>query len=298
MLSALVTIIVHFSLGYWMHRTRRFPDNTAEVLNRIVIDICLPATILRLVPGLSFDPSLFVLVVTPWLIAGLAYGAARIIGRLLELDPQTRTALFLVTALGNTSFLGFPLVGALVGESAVPLAAVYDQTGSFLLLSLVAPLAISTVTTGYRPPLLELLTRILRFPPFLALLVALLPFPQPAFLNPVLQAASAPLVPLAMLAVGFKLRVTTPQPVRVFAWGMTLKLVLLPLASWAVAVAFGAPRDVLVVSVLETAMPTMITVGALLMANGIAPELVAAFVGWGLLLSLVSLPLWALILQS
>jgi malate permease and related proteins len=49
--------------------------------------------------------------------------------------------------------------------------------------------------------------------------------------------------------------------------------------------------------VLETAMPTMITAGAIMMAEGLATELVAGFVGWGLVLSLVTVPVWSLILR-
>ena len=50
--------------------------------------------------------------------------------------------------------------------------------------------------------------------------------------------------------------------------------------------ALGAHGLVLQVAVLETAMPTMITAGALMMAYGVASELAAAFVSWGLILSL------------
>jgi len=45
--------------------------------------------------------------------------------------------------------------------------------------------------------------------------------------------------------------------------------------------------------VLEAAMPSMVTAGALAIAHGLAPRLAAAMVGYGLLLSLLTLPLWA-----
>ena len=46
------------------------------------------------------------------------------------------------------------------------------------------------------------------------------------------------------------------------------------------------------VNVLESAMPTMITAGALAIAHNLAPRLAAALVGYGILLSLVTLPAW------
>lgn len=296
MLSALLTVGVLLVAGHVAQRTKRFPESTSDVLNRFIIDVCLPATILRLVPQLRFDPKLSLLVITPWTMAGLAYVLALLTAQVLKLDRSTRTALFLITALGNTSFLGFPLIGALVGEQAIPLASVYDQLGSFLLLSLVAPVSIAAATTGRAPSLGDVLRRVVVFPPFIALILALARVPLPDFVQPLLLAASTPLIPLAMFAVGFKLRIATPHPIGLFAWGLLIKLVVLPAASLALCLLLAAPREILVVAVLETAMPTMISGGALLLAYGLRTELVSAFVGWGLVISLFTVPVWAWIL--
>jgi predicted permease len=297
MASALFLVCALLVAGYVARRLGRLPENAAEVLNRFVIDICVPATVLRLVPKMTVSPALAVLVVVPWAIAGLAYLTARLAQRLFSLDARDTTALFLATALGNTSFLGFPLCSGLFGESSLPFAAVYDQLGSFLLLSIVAPLALGKVSGGASATPRELLRRVLLFPPFLALLVALLPVPHPAALEPVLVAAAAPLVPLAMFAVGLKLRFSPPRPARVFALGLALKLFVFPCVAWGLARALGAQGLVLKVAVLETAMPTMITAGALMMAYGVAGELSAAFVSWGLIFSLVTVPVWSLLVR-
>jgi malate permease and related proteins len=46
-------------------------------------------------------------------------------------------------------------------------------------------------------------------------------------------------------------------------------------------------------TVLESAMPSMVTAGALAISHDLAPRLAAAMVGYGLLLSLLTLPFWA-----
>ena len=43
-------------------------------------------------------------------------------------------------------------------------------------------------------------------------------------------------------------------------------------------------------------MPTMITAAALAIAAGLAPRLAAAMIGYGILLSLATLPAWAWLL--
>ncbi|HEY3499172.1 MAG TPA: AEC family transporter [Polyangiaceae bacterium] len=297
MLSALFTVFVLLVAGYLLRRLGRVPDNAADVLNRFVIDICVPATILRLVPKLQLEPSLIVLVIVPWAMVGLAYLLVRAAARPFALDRTHRTVLFLALALGNTSFLGFPLCGALLGERAIPLAAVYDQLGSFLILSIVAPIALGSVTAGARPRPARIARQVLTFPPMIALLIALIPFSHPPFLDALLATAAAALVPLAMVAVGLKLRLTPPRPLRVFLLGLTSKLLVLPCAAWLLVRTLGAPPLVVQVAVLETAMPTMITAGALMMAYGVGTELAAAFVGWGLILSLATVPAWSFVLR-
>lgn len=298
MLAALFTVFVLLVAGYLMRRFARVPENAAEVLNRFVIDICVPATILRLVPKLTLQVNLIVLVLVPWAMAGLAYLLVRAAARPLALDRTHRTVLFLATALGNTSFLGFPLCSALLGERSLPLAAVYDQLGSFLLLSIIAPIALGSATAGGASPRpSQILRQIFTFPPMIALIVALLPLPHPAFLEALFTTAASALVPLAMVAVGLKLRLTPPRPLRIFLFGLITKLVLLPCAAWLLVRALAAPPLITQVAVLETAMPTMITAGALMIAYRVGSDLAAAFVGWGLILSLATVPAWSFLLR-
>ncbi|MCY1458728.1 hypothetical protein D9M71_761360 [compost metagenome] len=51
------------------------------------------------------------------------------------------------------------------------------------------------------------------------------------------------------------------------------------------------------VNVLESAMPTMITAAALAISHRLAPRLAAALVGYGILLSLLTLPAWVWVLN-
>lgn len=299
MAPELVLVLVALLGGYVARKLGRFPDNASDVLNRFVIDVCLPATILRLVPALTMRWDLLLLVATPWLMVLLAWLATRALARTLRFDVATAAVLLLCTALGNTSFLGFPLIGALRGEAAITLAAVYDQLGSFLILCTIAPLIVARASGGANQSARATVLRVFSFPPFLALLVALLPLPpQPAVVAQVLLQLSRALIPVAMFAVGLRLRVTPPKERAAFGAALTLKLVLLPAVALLVALATGAAPEVRDVAVLETAMPAMITAGALAMAANVAPELAAALVGWGIVLAQITVPAWALLLSA
>lgn len=298
MTPELVLVLFALGFGYLARKLGRFPEHASDVLNRFVIDVCLPALILRLVPGLRMRWDLLLLVVTPWALIAIAFVVSRVLGRALALDPKTRAVLLLCTALGNTSFLGFPLIGALLGEPAISLAAVYDQLGSFLALCSVAPLIIARASGGPELAPLATLKRVLSFPPFLALLLSLVPWPvHPPWLDTVLLQLSRALIPVAMFAVGLRLRVTPPPERAVFVAALLLKLVLLPACALGIATLAGASGAVRDVVVLESAMPAMITAAALAMSADVAPRLAAALVGWGIVLAQLTVPAWAFLLR-
>jgi predicted permease len=51
------------------------------------------------------------------------------------------------------------------------------------------------------------------------------------------------------------------------------------------------------VAVFETAMPPMITAAALAISHRLAPDFAAALVGYGTVVSLLTLPLWVWLLS-
>ncbi len=67
--DALALIIAMLALGMVFARFRLLPANAAEVLNAVVLYVCLPAAVLIYVPRLQFDLSVLGVAVTPWLLA-------------------------------------------------------------------------------------------------------------------------------------------------------------------------------------------------------------------------------------
>jgi predicted permease len=100
-----------------------------------------------------------------------------------------------------------------------------------------------------------------------------------------------------MLAVGLSIQLKLPRDeIGPLAAGLLLKLLVMPGLALLLALLFGMHDEMLQVAVLESAMPTMITAGALAIAHNLAPRLAAALVGYGILLSLVTLPAWVWVL--
>jgi predicted permease len=288
-------------LGNLLGRARLLPEATPNVLNQVVLTVCLPASILLHAPGLSFDAGVAAMAVLPWVLGGLSALAVIAMGRARHWPRETIWLLVLGVALGNTSFLGFPLVTALIGPEGLKWAVVYDQFGTFIMMSSVGIAILARVGAGSDPSARALLRRIASFPPFLALLVALTLMPEapPAPVGTMLSRLADALLPLVALSIGVQLRLRLPREhLGPLAFGLTAKLLLLPAAAWPLAMWLGLEGHAFDVAVLQSAMPTMITAMALAAAAGLAPRLAAALVGYGIVLSAATLPMWAWLLAK
>jgi predicted permease len=152
--DAFALILTMLALGMLFARLKALPANAAEALNLVVLYVCLPAAVLIYVPRLHVDASLLGVIVTPWLLAVVTVGLVTLATRTFGFRRDEHAVLLLCVALGNTSFIGYPMVRALLGEDALPYAVVYDQFGTFVLLSTFGLYVLAKYggRTAHRPP--------------------------------------------------------------------------------------------------------------------------------------------------
>lgn len=297
--DAFALILAMLGLGMLFARLRALPDTAAETLNKVVLYVCLPAAVLTYVPRLQLDASLLGLMATPWLLMLATWALVSLATRAFGFARDVHAVLLICVALANSSFIGYPMVRALLGDAALPYAVVYDQFGTFLLLSTFGLLVLARYSGDRPPTALQVLGRIARFPPLWALLFALLLMPAqpPAWIGTALKQLADAMLPLVMLAVGLSIQLRLRrEELRPLAVGLLLKLLVLPALALPLSWALGMQGLMLKANVLESAMPTMITAAALAISHRLAPRLAAALVGYGIVLSLVTLPAWMWVL--
>ncbi len=298
--DAFALILALLFLGIVFARLKMFPANASETLNGVVLYLCLPAAILLYVPRLHVDASLAGLIATPWLLIVATVLLVTLCGKLFGFRKGEHAALLMCVGLGNTSFIGYPMIRALLGDEALPDAVVYDQLGTFLLLSTYG-LYVCARYAGDAPPSFKAIAlRVAKFPPCIALLLALtvMPADPPHWIAAGLQRLSDAMLPLVMVAVGLSIKFAMPRDeLKPLLAGIALKLVVMPLLALGLALLFHLSARQIQVSVLQASMPCMISAAALAMAHNLAPRLCAALVGYSLVASLVTLPAWMWLLQ-
>jgi len=299
--AAYGTILLLIVVGRLFAAGRVLPDNAAETLNRVVIVLCLPALIFIHVPTLQASWELLPLVVTPWLLLAATIVLVLVAARVFGFSRPVTAVLLVLIPLGNTSFLGFPLVEALLGPETVRYAVVYDQFGSFLIVCTHVLFVLAWYGDGPNPTPAVIARRIVGFPPFVALVLALGLGNAwfPAWLMSLAQIFAAMLLPLVTLAVGLQLKL---RLVPEYRWplvvGLTGKLVALPAIALLLGILLRAQTPVFEVLVLESSMPPMITAAALASSARLAPPLASSMVAWGVLCSAATVPFWNAVIAA
>lgn len=295
------------------HRRRVLPENAHLALNGFVIHLALPALILSQVPVFlktqSLSASLLFLGLMPWIGFVLAWALVGRFSKLMGFSEDARIAITIAVGLGNTAFVGFPILEALLGSEALPYGIILDQLGTFLVLTVVGVsyLAFHQERRDVSPIKLSskrvhigaVFKRIFKFTPFLALLVSfvMVLFEIPDTVQKGFERLGSCLVPAALFSVGFQARFDSgvfKKWGKELSFGLGLKLILWPLLFGGVYRFIFEPSSLEYQTlVLQSAMAPMITSLLLTIEAGFAAELCALFLGVGIPLSFLTTWVWS-----
>ncbi|MBF0422326.1 MAG: AEC family transporter [Magnetococcales bacterium] len=299
----LILIILLLVSGMLLRNLSVFPKETPQALNQYVIHVSLPALILLRIPHLQMTSDLLTPVIMPWVMILFSVVAIHAVARHGEWSREVRGCLLLTVPLGNTSFLGIPMIEALFGQEWVPYGVLYDQLGSFLALSTYGALVVGFHQAGSNqtPTFMAIVRRIITFPAFIALVTALIGggLMQAPIIQQILQRLADTLVPVVMVAVGFNLKPHLPKSFMIpLASGLGIKMIIAPAIALGLCATLHLTNPPAAIAIFEAGMPPMITACAMAAAEGLAGELAAAMAGMGIVLSLVFLPVLAWLLQE
>lgn len=295
-MSNLLLIVVCLLAGLGLQRLKTLPRDTHVALNGVVLFVSLPAMIILYLPKLTWDSKLISLVFVAWIVFALAFATFSLLGKKLGWDKTVVGCLILTAGLGNTSFVGFPVIEALLGQEALKYAVLVDQPGSFLISSSIGLWIAHTYSQGHVRKR-DLMKRVMVFPPFIAFCIGLSMFlmglKASGLVEELLLRISGTLAPLALISVGLQLKVREiKNEWRFLTFGLAYKLVIAPLALFILYSSAGVPREIFQVSVLEAGMAPMITASIVAASYGLQPRLAGLMVGVGVPLSFLTLGAW------
>lgn len=298
-----ILIFVFLFLGIVLQNVKAFPVvNVYKLLNKIVIYICLPALALYYIPKIEWSTELLLPIGVSWIGFVVSYLFFSFLGSKFGWSKKLIGCLIITAGLGNTSFLGFPIIEALYGEEGLKTAILVDQPGSFVVLSTLAILVATFYSTG-SPNGFQIAKKILLFPPFITFLVAclmnVLNFDFHEYIQFLLQKVGSAMTPLAMLSVGLQLSFDRKsQHWKFLGLGLLYKLILAPALIYLLYVVILQQHSKTIqVAIMESAMAPMITACILASTHGLKPRLCSMMIGFGIPLSFVTLLFWYFVVQ-
>ncbi len=298
-MNNILIIAVSFLLGFMLKFVKFGRFNFAKTLNILIVYISLPSLILLKIPYLHISNDTLAPIVLPWVITFITSILVLLIAKKYNLKKEETGSLLLVGILGNTSFLGVPVIQLFFGESYVPYALIYDQLGSFLILSTYGSVVVALYSQNSIFDIKEIAKKVILFPPFLSLIVAFIirGIQYNSTIIFLLQNLSSTLVPFALLSVGYQLHLKVPKHERKALFiAILTKTVFAPLIALIICLIFTNMNNIVKVSILEAGMGPMITAGIMANLANLAPRLTNAIVGYGILFSLITLPVFYIII--
>lgn len=295
-MANIVLLLFCFVAGIGLRLTGRMPENASSVLNGFIINIGLPAMALAYLNGIQISSDLGFAILVPWVLFFFGMLILWPLCRALKFSRPTTGCVILVGSMANTAFLGIPLIEAYYGSEWMSVGIVMDQLGSYLVLAFCGITVARLFAAGPRPDPGEIVGTILRFPPFLATVLALIliAVPYPAWLSELLERLAVTVAPLALVSVGFQLRVSEVRgKIAPLIVGLGYKLVLGPLLLFGLFVGLlGSKGTIAQLMIFEAAMAPMIGASIVAMDNDLDPSLATLLVGLGVPLSFLTLALW------
>jgi predicted permease len=297
-----MSVLIWIVGGYALRKTGLVGAQIGLELTQIVLWLTLPPLVFTAVHGTALAGPDWAMPALAWLISLLAIGAGWAIAKMMALPPARTGAWVLALAFGNTTFLGYPIIGGLypLPSPQLALAILYDQLGTTFAVNTMGA-TFASLMAGLAPKAGVLVSRIVRFPPLWALVLGLVckDVALPKGLLAFLQSIGALTIPLMLLSMGTTLRFGQwRQAGALVVLATVIKLLVMPAVVWGIVSACGLPLPHRQAAVLEAAMPTMFYALTLALGFGLEVPLVINAIVLSTLLSFVTLPFWHFVVSG
>ncbi|GHU67380.1 transporter [Bacteroidia bacterium] len=291
-----ILIFFCITIGVLLSKAKILPADAHKSVNAWVLNVALPALSLRYVPEIEWNTHLLLPMLVPFVVWVGAWLFVQIYDCKKRLSAGSRTALLVTCGLGNTAFIGFPMIAAFYGESEIHHAVVIDQL-TFILFATIGVITILRTAAGNSQSITaqSIVKKVFSFPPFVACLVALI---LPHFIdfsvaNPFFDKLVATMSPMALFSIGLQLKISAfKHEWRLVTAGVVYKLILAPLLVFGLVFLLPSEGNVARISIFEAGMSSHITVSLLASQYNLNPKYCSLVVGMGIVASFFTLAIW------
>ncbi len=300
-MQSIILLFLCLLTGIAIQHVKAFPKNTHTVLNQYILWVALPAMALYYLPKIELSFDLLFPASVAWIAFGLAFLFFNFLGKQLGWSKKLIGCLILTSGLGNTSFVGIPIIEALYGKEGLKTLIIVDLPGTFIVLSTLGILVSNAYSKNTQS--VSFAKKLIGFPPFIAfllgILLAITKLDFPTELSETFKTLASTISPVALISVGFQLKFNQKSKhYKHLALGLAFQLLIVPAVIFGLFYGvFGKTDLATQVCIIEAAMAPMITGAILASSYGLKPQLSNMMVGFGIPISFITIGLWYLLLQ-
>ncbi|MEC7760410.1 MAG: AEC family transporter [Pseudomonadota bacterium] len=286
MLAVLIQVLPFFALiaiGYLAGRTGFFSEAATAALTKFVFYFALSAMLLRFSATLNLSDVLSWPFIWAYLIGTSAvYIVATVVALVRRIGVEQAAVEAQCAAIGNTGFLGVPMLALLFGEEAIGPVMLCLAVDLVVFSSLIVILITGTRDGRVSPKVLGTVALGLVKNPMIVSIVAgfawsATSIPLPGPVTEMLTLLGAAATPGALFAIGASLASKSAERLTVAVWLSFAKLVLHPAAVAVMAlVFFSVDAFSAKVMIATAALPVAGNVFILAQHYGVAPMRVSA----------------------
>jgi malate permease and related proteins len=291
--ETILAIILLILVGYTARRIGLLKSEDSVTLNKIVVNIAIPALIFLAMYGADLSnlnvliPITLICIITGSLCGFIVYMFSRAKGY----SKKTKWTLVGTSTLFNSGFLGYPVVLGIFGASGLVRAVFFDM-GSTILFMCLGILFILLFGGKYT----SIVRRTLLFPPLWGIILGILA--NILHLNPgliplnVLKYLSGAAIPIIMISLGLSLEVGGLKNYLGAASMVSMtRLIISPLIAVLMVYILGLNGLESTVTVVEAGMPSAMLSLVLAASYDLDIKAAAACIFMSTVLSMISLPI-------
>ncbi len=294
-------VLLLILIGYIFGKAAKPSEQARGLLATIVLNIAVPSSILAGVNDADFDAiksDMLILIIASVCITLVTLLLSFPVSRLLEpKDRRSRAVVQATMFFHNFGFLGWPVCYMLLGTKGLLYAMLFSMPLNVLLYGL-TPVLLGRAEPGARRFDKRMLLNVPFYATVAALGLLIGRVHLPDFLTTMMGMLGALQTPLSMMIIGMILAsarlADVMRGVKVYGYS-AVRLALLPLLAFAALKALGMTGLLLSVPVLITAMPAAAMSVVLVERSGLDAVYASRIVVVSTLISVVTIPLFALL---
>lgn len=280
---SILLISILIIIGVIVARSYPFNNDTRKMFITLITNVAMPAIILSSIFSVEIDKETFKVLIVIFIlsvainITGLVLGYLFIF--LFKRNSEKKIEIAILSAFGNTAFIGIPLCAVLFGPEGALYAAIFDAGVDFTIWTVGVYLL-----QQERKFNLNLLKNLINLPLIsiiLGLIIAMFEMQVPLIVIDITDMLASFAVPLAMFFIGAVVSNLQRTQIKISYFEVTIpifiKLILLPFIVILFLMSSGLSELIINVVIIQSMMPT-ITLSSILFAKYLRDDKLGAFI--------------------